>query len=275
MELKNTSDNLHIYRQVQTVPKESLKPFTTSYGKELTEINAMWRIMKLTELFGPAGEGWYTEVTRQEKVAVPNGEVMVFVDLNLYLKDTKTGKWSKPIRGTGGNRLVRRNDNGTFYCDDEAYKMAYTDALGVACKSLGFGADIYSGKFDSKYTSGSATLVSKSVATEQEAVTAAASAAPAVQPSETDREEAQTDPQTGAETSEEQKPKESGKRPLTQSSTIWPQMVTWAASKAQMSAVRIHREITKKYIISDDDFCYLMQTVGKDVTAEDLKQLAG
>ena len=275
MELKNTSDNLHIYRQVQTVPKESLKPFKSSSGKQLTEINAMWRIMKLTELFGPAGEGWYTEVTRQEKVAVPNGEVMVFVDLNLYLKDTKTGKWSKPVRGTGGNRLVRKNDDGTFYCDDEAYKMAYTDALGVACKSLGFGADIYSGKFDSKYTSGSATLVNRSVATEQEALEAAA-AAPSEQPSETVREETQTAPQTDAETSEEEKPQEAEKRPLTRSSAIWTKMLAWAARQTQtMSVTDIHRKITEKYTISDDDFCNLMQAVGVDVTAEDLKQLAG
>ena len=131
MELKNPSDNLHIYRQVSSVPEDAQKPFESSWGKTLTEINGMWRIQKLTELFGPCGEGWFTEVTRQERVDFPNGEVCVFTDINLYLKDTKTGRWSKPIRGTGGNRLVLKNADGLFI-DDEAYKKAYTDALGIA-----------------------------------------------------------------------------------------------------------------------------------------------
>ena len=122
MEIKN-QDNLHIFRQVQTVPENATKPFKSSYGKELTEIDPMWRIEKLTELFGVAGDGWYTEVTRQESITFANGEVCIFTDLDLYIKDSKTGKWSKPIRGTGGNRLVMMTENGLI-ADDEAYKKA-------------------------------------------------------------------------------------------------------------------------------------------------------
>lgn len=147
MELKNP-DNLHIYRQVQSVPEDARRPFISSWGKTLTEINPMWRIEQLTRLFGPSSEGWYTEVVRQEQVSLPGGEVCVFTDINLYLKDTKTGKWSKPIRGIGGNRLVLR-----LFLDDEAFKKAYADALGVACKALGFGANIYRGRYAGKSAS--------------------------------------------------------------------------------------------------------------------------
>ena len=35
--------------------------------------------------------------------------------------------------------------------NDEAFKMAYTDAQSVALKALGFGARIYIGKQDTKY----------------------------------------------------------------------------------------------------------------------------
>ena len=62
MELKN-ADNLHIFKQVQSVPEDAQKPFESPWGKRLTEIDPMWRIEQLTRLFGPAGEGWYTEVT--------------------------------------------------------------------------------------------------------------------------------------------------------------------------------------------------------------------
>ena len=53
-------------------------------------------------------------------------------------------EWSKPILGTGGSTYVAKEKNG-LYTSDEAIKMATTDALGVACKNLGFAADIYSG----------------------------------------------------------------------------------------------------------------------------------
>ena len=71
---------------------------------------------------------------------------MAIVDLNLYVK--YEGEWSKPIFGTGGNILVNAK-GGT---SDEGYKMAYTDALGIACKALGIGADIWFGQDKTKYT---------------------------------------------------------------------------------------------------------------------------
>jgi len=55
MELKN-EDNLHIFKQVQSVPEDARKPFRSSWGKELTEIDPMWRIEQLTRLFGVCGE---------------------------------------------------------------------------------------------------------------------------------------------------------------------------------------------------------------------------
>ena len=70
---------------------------------------------------------------------------MAIVDINLYVK--VGGEWSKPIYGTGGNILLRKD-----YASDEGYKMALTDALGVACKALGIGADVYFEKDITKYT---------------------------------------------------------------------------------------------------------------------------
>lgn len=43
MELKN-ADNLHIFKQVQSVPEDAQKPFESPWGKRLTEIDPMWRI---------------------------------------------------------------------------------------------------------------------------------------------------------------------------------------------------------------------------------------
>ena len=240
MELKNPSDNLHIYKQVRSVPEDAQKPFESSWGKTLTEINGMWRIQKLTELFGPCGEGWFTEVTRQERVDFPNGEVCVFTDINLYLKDTKTGRWSKPIRGTGGNRLVLKNADGLFI-DDEAYKKAYTDALGIACKALGFGADIYWGRNESKYDSGTATTASPSAkASDSKPETAAA-------PQKT-------------ETAENVK----GLPELSPSHPRWDAFISWAAKKPKdKPSWQLRSAIRKQWTITDANFTELMRLAGR------------
>ena len=240
MELKNPSDNLHIYKQVSSVPEDAQKPFESSWGKKLTEINGMWRIQKLTELFGPCGEGWFTEVTRQERVDFPNGEICVFTDINLYLKDTKTGRWSKPIRGTGGNRLVLKNADGLFI-DDEAYKKAYTDALGIACKALGFGADIYWGRNDSKYDSGTATTASPSAkASDSKPETAAA-------PQKT-------------ETTDSVK----GLPELSPSHPRWDAFISWAAKKPKdKPSWQLRSAIRKQWTITDANFTELMRLAGR------------
>ena len=139
------SDNMRFYDMGRAVPKDALKPFSNGRFSG-TDINPMWRIKKLTEMFGPAGIGWYTEVTRQEVVPAGEGNLMVFVDLNLYVK--VGGEWSKPIFGTGGNTLMAKGKG-----DDEGYKKAYTDAMSIACKALGIGADVwYANDTTSKYS---------------------------------------------------------------------------------------------------------------------------
>ena len=141
-------DNLYIYEQVRSVPVEAQRPFTNGNFSG-TDINPMWRIKKLTEMFGPVGFGWYTEVL-SERAETYGDTVMAIVDINLYVKID--GEWSKPIYGTGGNKLVSVTKNGSRP-SDEGYKMAYTDALSIACKALGIGADIwYSADPTSKYS---------------------------------------------------------------------------------------------------------------------------
>ena len=95
-------ENMRLYEQGRSVPKNAQKAFSTGRFSG-TDINPMWRIKKLTEMFGPVGFGWYTEVTRQEVIPADDGNLMAFVDINLFVKDGDT--WSKPIFGTGGNTL--------------------------------------------------------------------------------------------------------------------------------------------------------------------------
>ena len=76
-------DNLSIFNQVKNVPPEAQKVITGGRLAGFTEINPMWRIEKLTEIFGPAGFGWYYEIT-EKRIERCEGEKTVFVDGNLY-----------------------------------------------------------------------------------------------------------------------------------------------------------------------------------------------
>ena len=141
-------ENLKIYNAVRVVPTEAKRSITGGRLKGKTEINPMWRIKTLTDQFGPCGIGWYYEATKQW--LEPSGnEVAAFVNINLYIK--VAGEWSKPIPGVGGAMFVENQKSGE-YVSDECYKMATTDAISVACKQLGIGADVYWDADKTKYT---------------------------------------------------------------------------------------------------------------------------
>ena len=144
-------DNLRYYEAGRAVPQNAQKQFDNGSFSG-TDINPMWRIKKLTEMFGPAGIGWYVEVISERSEAYDD-VVMAIVDLNLYV--CEGGEWSKPIFGTGGNKIRYVSSKGRLVVSDEGYKMAFTDALSIACKSLGIGADIWYANDVTKYTANS------------------------------------------------------------------------------------------------------------------------
>ena len=142
-------NHMDIYEAVRTPPQEALKSIEAGRLKGMTDINPMWRIKALTECFGPCGIGWKPVITRQWTENGSDGTMAAFCNLDLYIKNGEG--WSDPIPGTGGSMFVAKERNG-LYTSDECYKMAFTDALSVACKLLGFAADIYWGKDCTKYS---------------------------------------------------------------------------------------------------------------------------
>jgi hypothetical protein len=144
------SDNMSVYEKVRAVPKEALKEIKGGRLKGMSDINPMWRIKMLTEMFGMCGIGWKTVITDRRLEHGHGDEVVCFVDINLYVK--VDGEWSEPIPGMGGSSFITAERNGT-HTSDECFKMAYTDAISVACKSLGFAADVYFANDRTKYSS--------------------------------------------------------------------------------------------------------------------------
>lgn len=144
-------DNMKIYNQARSVPTEAKKAITAGRLKGMTDVNPMYRIKRLTEMFGPCGIGWWYEITDKQIVYDEiSNQKAAFVDILLYFVDPETGAVCHGIPGTGGAAFVAQERNGA-YLSDECFKMALTDALSVACKSLGIAADVYWEKDRTKY----------------------------------------------------------------------------------------------------------------------------
>ena len=144
---------MRFFKAAERVPEKFLSRIKGGNLSGKHSIDPQWRIRKLTELFGPCGQGWKVEVVRLWSENGPDGAVAAFCQVNLYWRESPADPWSDPVPGIGGNRLVQKFSRG-LNLNDEAYKMAMTDAISVACKALGVGSLVYEGAFDGdKYQS--------------------------------------------------------------------------------------------------------------------------
>ena len=143
-------ENLAIYGRLSTTPLEARKTIRGGRLNGFTDINPMWRIKKLTETFGPCGQGWYIEILNTH-LETYGEETKAFATVNLYWRTDPNQPWSAPVTGLGGSSFVSKERNGA-YVSDECYKMAVTDAIGSACKLLGMSADIFFEADRTKYT---------------------------------------------------------------------------------------------------------------------------
>lgn len=151
-------NNLDTWNKLKQPPTTALKSIGAGRLKGKSDINPQWRYQAMTEAFGMCGVGWKYEIVKVWTEAGANN-TFAFAQVNLYVRvnnqpdgDALGSKWSDPIPALGGSMLIQKESAG-LHDNDEAFKMATTDALGTAMKMLGVAADIYLGNYDgSKYT---------------------------------------------------------------------------------------------------------------------------
>ena len=151
------ADNMRFYEAARTVPQEARKAIQAGRLKGMTDVNPMYRIKRLTEIFGPCGLGWWY-IIKDERIVDDEitGQRAAFVDIDLYYRDPASGEESHAIPGTGGAAFVARESKGP-YLSDECFKMALTDAISVAAKAIGVAADVYWEKDRTKYSAAPTT----------------------------------------------------------------------------------------------------------------------
>ena len=156
------SIGLEVWRQVQETHPDLTKSFSKG-GFQGTAVSPTYQAMRATQIFGPHGLGWGTEVINESYVeGGPLGfdkegrmlgrEIIHKVYLELwYIYGGKRGS----IKQFGATTFVSKDAYGTISSDEDHAKKSITDATSKCLSLLGFSADVYMGKFDDdKYVAG-------------------------------------------------------------------------------------------------------------------------
>jgi len=143
------TENLALWNKLGKTDPKHTKGFKRAGGFGGTAIKPIYTEQKMTEQFGPCGIGWGINEPTYQVVPASEGQVAVYCTTSIWI--CHDGKVSAPIYGVGGDLVVVKQSSG-LRTDDEAFKKAFTDAVGNAMKHLGMSADVHMGLFDdSKY----------------------------------------------------------------------------------------------------------------------------
>lgn len=142
--------NLALWDRLGKTDPKHTKAFSRAGGFRGTAIKPIYTTQKMTEEFGPAGQGWGMGEPSFQVVPGSDGQVAVFCTVALWYVTAESGD-PCTVYGVGGDMVVVKQKD-FLRTDDEAFKKAFTDAIGNAMKHLGMSADVHMGLFDdSKY----------------------------------------------------------------------------------------------------------------------------
>ena len=138
--------NMRIWDALSKTDPAQTKTFSRAGGFKGTAVKPMWVVKRLTEEFGPCGDGWGIGKPEFQTVPTEFGEILVYCTVPCW-----HGSPANVIYGVGGDKVLVQRSDRPFH-DDEAFKKAFTDAVNNAFKFVGVAADIHMGLFDdSKY----------------------------------------------------------------------------------------------------------------------------
>ncbi len=112
--LADPKDNKRYWDQLKVTDPKFTKKVNKGFG-DITTIDPMWQIGKMTEVFGPIGEGW------NWKANYTFTDTLVFCEVTMWAGSH--GRDFGPVCSV--QKLFRK----TGALDDEAPKKAMTDAL--------------------------------------------------------------------------------------------------------------------------------------------------
>lgn len=146
------NDNLRLWNKLGKTDPRHTKGFSRGGGFKGTAVKPMWQNKQLTETFGPCGLGWGFEKPEFQLVDGHGTEKLVYCTVSAwYVPDPAKPDEIAHVYGVGGDKVIAQFSSKVAN-DDEAFKKAFTDAIGNAFKFIGVAADVHMGMFDdSKY----------------------------------------------------------------------------------------------------------------------------
>lgn len=157
--MADADNHMELWNKLGKTDPAHVKPFKRAGGFGGTAIKPIYTEQKMTEVFGPAGKGWGMGEPSFQVVQGVNQEILVYCHVSLWWADADGT--TRTVYGVGGDKIVSYIKPNEQYKrperwenDDEAFKKAFTDAVGNAMKHIGMSADVHMGLFDdSKYVS--------------------------------------------------------------------------------------------------------------------------
>ncbi len=137
------TDKMNVWNALKTTdPKYTKK---VEFGRKFTSINSQWQLQRMTEQFGPIGQGWGYSVDHAVE-RITDDYVLAVADVAIWWRtDDKVAQYG-PVRGM--SPIVEKTNAGKIIFDDDAGKKAMTDALTKGLSHLGLSADVFLGLFD-------------------------------------------------------------------------------------------------------------------------------
>lgn len=164
------SDNLKLWKMVETTPPEHTKQASVS-GQKRTTVKAVFQKERATEVFGIQGQDWGVVVgsEKYDRVHLNSGEIILQYQGVLFFNfNERRGEMPIAAAIMEAGVVKRGKPDEYLRIDHEAIKKVKTDAVTKGLSELGFNADIFKGYYDSQGYSEYASSVTSEDALEKQ-----------------------------------------------------------------------------------------------------------
>jgi hypothetical protein len=132
--------NLKIWDNNKTIDPKYTKHVNDAGKQAFTNIDAYYLLQRATEHFGAYGQGFGLKELSIDEVHLGNTILVKLKGIFFY----QGGEF--PVFNS--LKLMYKTSKGYDKIDEDAYKKIITNTIGKALSYLGFGADVYMGKFE-------------------------------------------------------------------------------------------------------------------------------
>lgn len=135
--------NLEVWNKVRTPNTNATKKVTGAGRQAFTSIDPMYLTERATDIFGMYGLDWGLSESTFDFDTMREADLVIHTAKFFFYRDGRRGEFpiSNSMKTYIGRDAKRR-------IDEDVIKKIETNTIGKALSRLGFGADIYMGRFD-------------------------------------------------------------------------------------------------------------------------------